>query len=354
MDRLHANAYREDLKSIGMEKLPFEKLKNKKILVTGATGLIGTGIVDALMWIGRERKLNIQVDVLCRKREKAEMLFREYREISDDGFVQVVEGDLTKELNLYTDYDYVIHGGGNNHPTAFATEPVETMKTALLGTIHLLEKLRKQDNHPVFLFLSSGEVYGQSAEQEPSGCKENITGVVNPMELRSCYPEAKRAAETLCKSYAEEYHIDVKIARLCYIFGATYQQSSTKADVQFLQKAVANDDIVMKSPGLQKRSYCYLRDAVSGIFHVLLLGHIGEAYNVANPKMNITIRQFAETLAKTAGVMVRFENPKDIEQKGYSGLSREILNSEKLQALGYQPKVELQEAFEKILEIRRG
>lgn len=352
MNRLMTDTYREDLNSVCMEKLPFEKLKNRKILITGATGLIGTGLVDTLMWINREKNLSMQVDVLCRNEKKAENLFERYLKNTGKETFRIIKGDLTGAILPKEEYDYIIYGGGNNHPAAFAKEPVETMKTSLCGTMNLLDKLSKQRNHPVFLLLSSGEVYGNLAEMEETGCQEEITGTVNPMETRSCYPEAKRAAETLCRAYAEEYQLDTKVARLCYIFGATYQEESTKADVQFLKKAVAKQDIVLKSAGLQYRSYCYLRDAVAGIFYILLKGEKGEAYNVSNPNMKVTIREFAETLAQAAGVHVVFEHPEDLEQKGYSTLSREILDSAKLQKLGYRAKVGLQEAMERILQIR--
>lgn len=353
MDRLMTEVYREDLQSVCMEKLPFEKLKNKKVLITGATGLIGTGLVDTLIFINKEKDLSMRIDIFCRNRRKAEQTFANYINDADMEKVHIIEGDLTKNISLTEEYDYIIHGGGNNHPAAFAKEPVETMRTALFGTMNFLDKLSKQKNQPVFLFLSSGEIYGNVAELEASGCREEVTGEVNPMETRSCYPEAKRAAETLCRAYTEEYGLDTRVARLCYIFGATYQNESTKADVQFLQKAVRKEDIVLKSPGTQYRSYCYLRDAVAGIFYILLKGEKGEAYNVANPQMNVTIREFADTLAKVAGVQVRFEHPEDMEKRGYSTLNREILDSGKLQGLGYMPRTGLEEAFQKILEIKR-
>lgn len=351
MNRLRSETYQKDLQSICEEKLPFEKLAGCRILVTGATGLIGSCLVDTFMYLKRTGKLPMKLDVLCRARSRAERFFGDY--VNDTDF-HIIEGDLTGNVQLLERYDYVIHGAGNNHPVAFAGEPVETMKTSLLGTMNLLDMLVKQkDSHPVFLFLSTGEIYGNVSKQNEKGCTEEDIGSIDSMNPRSCYPEAKRAAETLCVSYAREYGLHTKVARLAYIFGATYQEESTKADVQFLKKSVAGEDIVMKSPGRQYRSYCYLADAVTGILYILLLGESGQAYNVANQKGDVTIRRFAEILAETAGVQVKFENPEGVEQRGYSTLNQEILNPEKLEHLGYRAKVELKEAFDRILNIHK-
>ncbi len=350
MNRWLSKAYQEDLKSICDENLPFEKLADCRILVTGATGLIGSFLVDALMYLKLYKSMPIKVDILCRNKERAEGLFEEY--LNDADF-RILKGDLTKEIQTGEEYDYVIHGAGNNHPVAFSKEPVETMKAALLGTMNLLDALVKQRKQDAkFLLLSTGEVYGKTETCEGGNCEEAI-GIVDPMNPRSCYPEAKRAAETLCVSYGQEYGIQTNVVRLSYIFGATFQNESTKADVQFLQKAISGNNIVMKSAGSQYRSYCYLADAIRGIFYIMLKGSSGEAYNVSNPETNVTIREFAETLARIAGVQVVFENPDDVEQKGYSKLSRECLNPEKLKGLGYVPKVGLEDAFRRILDIRR-
>lgn len=335
MERLASETYLKDLQQICGESLPFEKLHGTHILLTGATGLIGSCLADTLMYLKKTRQIPMKLDILCRKKQKADQLFQTYK---DDKDFRILEGDLTKPVAIEDSYDYIIHGAGNNHPVAFTHEPVETMKTALIGTMNLLDSLVRQNTKDsVFLLLSSGEVYG----------------TLDSMNPRNCYPESKRAAETLCAAYGKEYGIHTKIARLCYVFGATYQEESTKADVQFLKKAAAGQNIVMKSKGEQYRSYCYLSDAVTGILYILLKGKNNDVYNVSNLHSNVTIRQFAETLAETAGVSVDFELPEDSEKQGYSPMKEEILDAGKLQILGYQPKVSLQEAFHRILKIKK-
>lgn len=353
MDRLKSDTYTTELLKLCNEELPYDVFQNKSFLITGATGLIGTYLTDFFMMLKSEKRIFMTVSVLCRNEEKTREHFQGY--LQDESF-HIVCGDLTKNLELKNLYDYIIHGAGNNHPKVFAMEPVETMKTALIGTINLLEALRvqgKETTAPQFLLLSTGEVYGEVEKIGLAGCKETDMGVIDSMNARSCYPESKKAAETLCVSYGKEYSMDIKIARLSYIYGATFQEKSTKADVQFLKKASVGENIVMKSPGTQLRSYCYLADAIRGILIIMLRGICGEAYNISNRKMNVTIREFAETLAEAAGVDIVFEHSEDVEKRGYSRLGKEILDSEKLEKLGFEPKTELKNAFETILKIQR-
>ena len=161
------------------------------------------------------------------------------------------------------------------------------------------------------------------------------------MNPRSCYPESKRAAETLCASYVQQYGLDCVVARLCYVYGPTVVPGNTRADAQFLKKALAGEDIVLKSDGAQLRSYCYVADAVRGLLAVLLSGARGEAYNVAARGGAHTIREYAETLARLAGVRVAFDLPPEAERRGYSAVTRAVQNPAKLEGLGWSARVSL-------------
>lgn len=337
--------YQNDLEEICCEKLPFEKLENKCVLVTGANGLVGSCIVDVLMKLNEKFQYNISVLALCRNEEKAKKRFEYY---NHNGLFQLLIADITEPLPANTHCDYIIHAASNAHPIAYSTQPVETMKANLLGTIQLLD-YAKIHGISRFLFISSSEIYGENVNDLTSFNEEDL-GYMNCMTSRSCYPESKRAAETLCASYAKQYNIDSVVARLGYIYGITMNEGNTRADVQFINNAVRGQNIVMKSSGMQQRSYCYLADAVTGIFYILLKGKCSEAYNVSNNKSNVTIREFANTLAKEAKVEVVFENPADIEQQGYSLVKNSLLNSDKLSSLGWEARISLIEGIHRVVQ----
>lgn len=323
---------------------------NTRILVTGATGLIGSSLIRRLLYENDTCGTNVVITALVRDVSRARDLFGALCSREDFDFL---EGDVCDASVLIgKSWDVIVHAAGNSHPKAFATYPVETMKANLLGTMNLLEHARVQADlgKPVkkLVFLSSGEVYGNTVlSEESSGCgfDETTPGMLDSMQMRACYPESKRAAETLCKCYFEEYRIPTVVARLAYIFGTGVPTENSRADAQFLKKASAHEDIVMKSKGEQVRSYCYVRDAVSAILTIMDKGVPGEAYNVANKDLVMTIREYAEKLAKTFGVKVVFDLPDAIEAAGYSKMKTEILNPTKLYDLGWKPEYSLDEAM---------
>jgi nucleoside-diphosphate-sugar epimerase len=190
--------------------------------------------------------------------------------------------DACKPVHFDFKADYVIHAACSAHPLAYSTDPVGTMQANLMGTMELLEYLRGCEGAR-FVFLSTGETYGENPDL-PDGFAEESHGYVNPMNPRSCYPESKRAAETLCASYAAQYGVDALVVRLCHVYGPTITGANSRADAQFLRKALAGEDIVMKSTGAQVRSFCYVPDAAAALFTVLLKGETGQAYNIANKK----------------------------------------------------------------------
>lgn len=346
---LKSLAYHKELEKISEEDLPFYKLKNKNILVTGATGLIGSYMVDVLLKINEIHNLTAFVTVICRDEEKAKARFKNH--INKVGF-QIVQGDICEPLSVESEWDYVIHCAGKNHPAVFAAEPVETMLTSLIGTINILEYCKNQKKRPeCILFASSGEIYGDQICQREQGYLENDAGLVQTMNPRSCYPESKRAAETLCASYCYEYGMDIVIARLSYIYGSTFQKTSSKADVQFLGRAAVGKSIILKSEGSQFRSYTYIADAARAIFFILLKGKSGEAYNVANPKSKVTIREFAEKLAEIAGVSIENVNKNSTEEAGYSTMKKEVLDASKLYKLGFEARVGIEEGLRSTLNI---
>ncbi len=318
-----------------------EALKGAKVLITGATGLIGSCLVDVLLLLNAARGMAIEIHAAGRSEPGMRARFGAS---ADDPRFHYVTYDATKPLALDFEADYVVHAATSAHPLAYATDPVGILQANVVGTMNLLEALRGW-GHGRFLLLSTGEIYGENPTL-PEGFSEVDTGTIDTMKPRACYPEGKRAAETLCASYAAQYGVNAVVARLCHVYGPTFTPSNSRADAQFLRNALNGQDIVMKSTGSQVRSWCYVADAVSALMTLLVRGEAGQAYNVANRHAVASIREYAQTLADIAGVKLVFELPPELEKAGYTKISRAVLNPAKLEGLGWKPRYGLREGLE--------
>ena len=321
----------------------FSFLAGRRVLITGATGLIGTCLVDLLRdWNARGAGIGILAAGRSEERVRARF--------GND--VRWVAYDAREPLRFDFAADYVIHAATSAHPLAYSQDPVGTMQACVTGTMNLLEYVRALPGAR-FIFLSSGEVYGENPDL-PEGFSETDHGWIDPMNPRACYPEGKRAAETLCASYAAQYGVDARVARLCHVYGPGFTAANSRADAQFIRKALAGEDIVMKSTGAQVRSWCYAADAARAILTLLDRGEKGQAYNVANRNAVASIREYAETLARIAGVKVVFDLPPEAEKAGYSKITRAVLNPAKLEALDWRAEYDLERGLRETFEKAQG
>lgn len=342
---VEVSAYQQDILQIFQEKLPWNKLSCCNILVTGATGLIGGCLVEVLM-------MNPQKDycVYASGRSKKRALARFKGFANDDSF-HFIQYDVLDNFEGHQNFDYIIHAASNASPNFFAKSPVEVIKSNIYGVANLIE-YGLQHGMKRFLYVSSGEVYG---EGDGRVFTEDYSGYVNCATPRACYPASKRAAETLCVSYAAEYCADVVIARPCHVYGPYFSEQDNRVYAQFIRNVINDDDIVMKSTGEQFRSWCYVVDCVSGLFHVLLKGERGEAYNIADVKSNISIRELAETIAEIGGKKVIIDVPDEDEKKGYNIVTRSVFDTQKLEGLGWYPHNIIKQGLDKtISELKRN
>jgi UDP-glucuronate decarboxylase len=338
--------YQEDLKATINSLTSLEYLKGNKILITGASGLIGSFLVDTLMFYNEQTAGNIHIYAMGRDRTSLEKRFRTHCQKENFHFVQHDVNSIL-EGNLF--FDYIIYAASNAYPRLFAADPVGTIMGNVLGVYNLFEYARK-NGIKRFLYISSGEVYGQGTEGI-SEFSESFSGYIDNTDPRSCYPNAKRTAETLCVSYTKQFNVDAVIARPCHIYGPTATPNDNRATAQFINNALAGKDIVMKSLGTQLRSYCYVADCVSAILTILSHGQTGNAYNIANSHSNVTIREIAEIIAHISGKKVLFEIPNSAEQGSFNPVTQSVLNVEKLECLGWKSKYNIQNGLQRTFEI---
>jgi len=349
MKKLLCNSlYLEDVRYVASMKLPWEKLLNTRILITGASGLIGSFLVDVLMWRNKNAGMNCKVYAIGRNELMAKERFASYWE--DSTFI-FLKHDISCPLSGETEFDYIFHLASNTHPIAYATWPVSTIATNVIGTDNLL-KYAAEHKCKRFLFASSNEIYGEN-RGDVEFFTETYCGYINSNTLRAGYPESKRCGEALCQAYLKEKGMDVVIPRFTRTYGPTMRLSDTKAVSQFIKKAVKGEDIVLKSEGKQYYSYTYVADAVAGVLTVMLCGKCGEAYNIADSGSDIMLKDLAKIAADICRAEVVSDIPEAVEKAGYSTATKARLDGSKLKGLGWGMKYGIYAGMERTVKILR-
>lgn len=335
----------EDFQSIAESDLPWEEYQNRSFLVTGATGLIGSLLVRALLYCNGVRGLNLTVYAVVRSIEKAKGIFGE------DAQVSYVVADLAKDkLSFEGGCDYVIHAAAVTTSKLMVSDPVGTIRTAIDGTEKLL-KLAVDKKAGAFVYISSMEIYGQPKGEGKTAEKD--LGYVDLAAVRSCYPEGKRMCECLCTAYASQYGLNVRSARLAQTFGAGILPGENRVFAQFARSAARGEDIVLHTTGESEGNYVYTADAVRAILLLLVRGESGEAYNIANEESHVTIRQMAELVAdRLCGgrISVVIDIPEDSASLGYAPPVKMWLDASRMRALGWTPEVGLMDSYQRMMQ----
>ena len=345
---INSKIYNQDLLKSIKHIISIEKLKKTSILITGATGTIGSFLVDLLAEYNNSDSAEIKIFAAGRNLERLAECFNT---IKDYG-ITYIEYDLLKSIDFSFHVDYIIHAAGNAFPAAFTNNPVETLFGTIYGTYNILNFAR-HNNAKRVLYISSGEVYGQGDVSIPS-YKENYCGYVDPVSPRSCYPNGKRTAETLCASFLQEYNLNCVIARLCHTYGPTITKDDNRANVQFFRNVLNGEDIKLKSVASQLRSYNYIADCASAILSVLTTGKSGEAYNIANKDSQCTVAEFASYVAAISGQKVVFSEPDEVDRNNQSPIAKQVLNTEKLDLLGWKGCFSIEDGISHTLKIMQG
>lgn len=340
---LESEQYLNDLDS-AIKCIPnIEELKNKSIFITGCNGLICSAVTDLMIKLNINYDLNLTLFLAARNIEKTSIRFQTHK----NQFIFPVQYDATKKLSFTGHADFYIHGASNASPDLFDSNPIETMESNFFGIKEILEKAKK-DNARV-LYISTSEVYGNLNTDKP--IKEDQYGSVDILSPHSSYSSSKRAAETLCAAYNEQYGVDFVISRPGHIYGPTASKSDIRVASKFMYNALQGQNLILKSKGEQLRSYCYTVDAASAIITVLINGISGNAYNISNPDSIITIAQMANYYAEYGKVKLIFDLPTETEIKSFNPMKTSALNSEKLLNLGWKNAFSKEEGFYNTIKI---
>jgi nucleoside-diphosphate-sugar epimerase len=346
--KMISSVFREDIERLVSDGDIFPReLAGATVLITGATGLIGSALLRTLGAADAAYGLHMRLVAHGRNTDRGGALAGECG-------ARFIGGDVRKPLtaaDLAGNVDYIFHCAAVTKSADMVARPVEVVTAAAGGAENMLELARERGSRG-FVYLSSMEVYGQIGLAETD---ESALGYLDLSNPRSSYPESKRFCEALCAAYAKQYDMPVKIARLARTFGAgtPNDPSDMRVASQFARKALAGEDIELHTPGNSIANCCYTADVIRGLMTVLLKGENGRAYNIANPDASATVREMAELVAGAVcggKIKVVVNAPRDIDARGYAPDVGFRLNADRLKALGWRPAFGLAEMYGRMLE----
>lgn len=338
--------YKEDFEFIKQSKISWSSFINKTILITGANGFLPAYMVETLLLLNKDilQKSPCKVMALVRNEKHTHERFEDYL---DDKNFEIIIQDVASEININQKIDYIVHAASPASPKYYNIDPVGVIMPNILGTKNTLD-LGRKNNIEGYLYFSSGEVYGQLDDGEV--IMEDNYGYLDPTSIRACYGESKRMGENLCVSYGHQYNLPVKIVRPFHTYGPGMKLDDGRVFADFVKNIVNNENIEMKSDGSAMRPFCYLADATIAFFTVLLNGEKNNAYNMANAKATISIKELATILVnmfpekKLKAVFA--EQNKDYLQSPVKGNS---VDTTKLEKLGWNPTVSIEDGFKKTI-----
>ncbi len=334
--------FSQDLDTIIDSDIRWEKLRGKSVLVTGASGMIGTYAVGTLLRLNDAKAFGIKVIAVVRNEKKLPEEFRRREDFT------VVLHDVTRPFAIEQPVDYIIHAASPASPLIMKDQPVETVAANTLGTFYTL-MLAKEKGAQGYLYISSREIYGQPAPDQEF-FYEDTYGFVDPLNPRSCYPEGKKAAETMCVSFRAEYGVNAKIARLAHTYGPFMSIYDGRVQADFLRNVLNKENIVLKSEGTAVRTYTYISDAMDGLFRTLLNAE-DVVCNIGDENGKVSIRELAELLVKMHPedkLRLVFDIPEG-GTKGTAPFTAGILSSARLRSLGWKPRYTVEQGFARTL-----
>ena len=346
---LHNHVICEDLAELYQRKIKWEKLMGKTILITGANGMIASYLVFMCIYLNDNQHYNIKLILNIRSYEKIRKRLGKY---IDKDYIKLCEQDINKAIILEEDINFIIHGASLASSQYYDSIPIEVILPNVCGTIQLL-KLAEKNNLEGFLMFSSGEIYGKVDSAVPVITEESM-GTSNTLDLKNCYCESKRMAEMLCYAWFRQKEIPVKLARICHTYGPTMDIVNDKrVFASFVHNIVNNHNIVLNSDGSARRPFCYIADAVAGLFQILLEGIAGEAYNMCNSDEHLSILELAQILVDMypqKNLQIELPQKNQITSSQRQNESQGIVTNEKLKRLGWNCKYNTRSGFYRTIE----
>lgn len=326
--------------------VPWDQLKDKTVLITGASGFLASYLVETLLYLNDELKMNVKVVALGRTQNSLEKKYSTYANRKD---ILFITQDVCFPIELDFKLDYIIHSASQASPQFYGADPVGTLSANTIGTKELLE-LAKKHEVDSFLYFSSAEIYGEAI---CTPTKETDYGFLDPLAVRSCYAESKRMGENMCIAWHHQFGVPVKIVRPFHTYGPGMKLDDGRVYADFVADAVAGRDIEVKGDGEAKRAFCYVADATAGFWMVLLLGNDAEAYNIGNPEAEISILKLAELIVNldhSQGTSVHFKSQPHSENYLPSPITRICPDIRKVVDIGWKPVTSLESGFRKTIE----
>ena len=343
----------QDLDNIGTAlKEEFGTMAGKRLLIVGGAGFLGYYLVQSVLrWnekAGAHKPIRVTVyDNYIRG------IPEWLSALKGNANLTLVKHDITHPLPVdMPDFQYIIHAGSIASPVYYRKYPIETMDANVGGLRTLLDYATRQKatgkGIEGFLFYSSSEIYGDPIPgMIPT--PETYRGNVSCTGPRACYDESKRYGETLCVNFTQQHGLPIKVARPFNNYGPGLKITDTRVLPDFARDVFAGRDIVMRSDGSPKRTFCYVSDAVTGYYKVLVKGRPGEAYNIGTERPEISIAELADKVAALArdnfgykGKVVRKVDPDYLVDNPER---RCPIIKKAREELGYEPAVPVEEGM---------
>ncbi len=341
------NIINQDLRKIISAELPWQSLKDKKLCITGATGFLGSYLVKTFLALNESFNLNLRINCIVRDLNRIE---KRLKYCSSKNNINFYESNIIEPLPLIvSESNFFIHAASIASPKYFGKFPIETLEANTIATYNILKNL-KENYLEKFLYFSSGEIYGIQ-KNDNLQINEDSYGYLDHLQLRTCYAESKKMAENMCQSFSFEKNLKFSIVRPFHTYGPSIDLNDGRVFSDFVSDVINNQDIILKSAGHSKRSFCYISEATIGFLTVLLKGQNKEAYNIGNPTQNISMKDLASKI-----ISIVPEKKLKIQYNDHpinylkSNLSEALPSIEKIKKLGWNPKIDLSEGFSRTIK----